>query len=399
METFDRIGVSLVIGRREGYRFWDVDGRELLDLHLNGGTFNLGHRHPRLVKALIDGVQQWDVGNHHFPSEPRSLLAEDLAALSPSGALGRVVFTPSGTEAIDVAIRSARWATGRRRILSYDCAFHGRAGLGAAAGDDKTATLFHSTDPDFTKIPFDDLQALESELEKGDVAALLCEVIPATAGFRMPDTPDYHRRAKELCERHGALFIADEVQTGLGRTGTLWAVDGFGVVPDVLVTGKGLSGGLYPIAAVLLDETASGWMEVDGWAYISTFGGSELGCVVAREVLTMCTSSETQENVRRVADLYHRGLAELAERHRTVAEIRQRGLVIAIRLHHPWGGPVLARHLFANGVWAMFCGFEPSSIQWKPGLLVDDRFVDESLERLDKALQQAAGELESDQAP
>ncbi len=135
VDTFTAIGVPLVIDRREGYRFWDLDGHKLLDLHLNGGVFNLGHRHPEVVAALVAATERYDIGNHHFPSEPKVALAAELLAVTPGDRLERVVFTPSGGEAMDLAIRAARRATGRRAIVAWDCAFHGRSGLSGATGD------------------------------------------------------------------------------------------------------------------------------------------------------------------------------------------------------------------------------------------------------------------------
>ena len=392
IETFDALGVSLVIDGREGYRLWDVDGRELADLHLNGGTYNLGHRHPEVVQALVEGVERYDVGNHHFGSIPRGELAEALAATSPAGALERVVLCPSGSEAIDVAVRSARHATGRRKVVAFDCAYHGRSGLSGNVGDDKVARLFHSEDPDLLTVPFDDVAAVEAALADGDVAAVLAEVLPATAGFLVPDD-GYYPAVRQLCDRHGSLLIADEVQTGLGRSGDVWAIAGFGVTPDVLVCGKGLSGGLYPMSAVLLTERAGAWMDEDGWAYVSTFGGSELGCVVALRALELSTDPATLANVARVGAAYERGLAELAARHPLLVEVRRRGVIMALRFDDPLGGVRMARHLFERGVWAMFCGFDASAIQWKPGLLVDDAFVAETLSALDGALTAAEDEI------
>jgi acetylornithine/succinyldiaminopimelate/putrescine aminotransferase len=393
VETFDKIGVSFVIGRREGYRLWDVDGRELLDLHLNGGTYNLGHRNPELVTTLVEGVGRYDIGNHHFPSEPRSRLAEELVERSPGRALSKVVLTPSGSEAIDVAIRSARHATGRRAVIAYDVAFHGRSGLPAAAGDDSVARMFHSDSADFRTVPFDDLDAVAEALADDDVAAVLCEVIPATAGFPMP-SEGYHVALAELCARHGAMLIADEVQTGLGRTGSLWAIDGFGAVPDILVTGKGLSGGLYPCSAVLAGDQAAGWMTQDGWGYVSTFGGSELGSLVARRALEMSSDPATLDNVARQGLAYQAAFEQIRGRYPHLVDIRRRGLVMALRFDDPMGGVTMARHLFEHGVWAMFCGFDLSAIQWKPGLLVDDDFVEESLSRFEAALAAASAEHE-----
>ena len=231
IDTFSALGVDLVIGRREGYRLWDVDGRELMDFHLNGGTYSLGHRNPELLATLLESFETADVGNHHFTNPARAELAERLAHAT---GLQYAVFTPSGSEANDVAIKSVRRRTGRRKIVALDCGYHGRSGLSGAAGNDDTAAFFNSDLPDeFVKVPFDDLDAMEKALEGQDVAAVLMETIPATAGFPVP-SDGYLPGVRALCDRTGTLYIADEVQTGLGRTGKLWGVDCWGVTPDIL---------------------------------------------------------------------------------------------------------------------------------------------------------------------
>ena len=308
VDVWDAFGTQLVIGRREGYRLWDLDGRELVDLHLNGGTFNLGHRHPDVVEAMVTAASTLDVGNHHFASLARAELAERLAELTP-GELTYTVFASGGSEAIDVAIKTARRATGRRRIVTLAAGYHGRTGLSGAAGEDGGAAYFLSDMPeDFAKVPFGDPDAIEAELARGDVAAVLLETVPATYGFPVP--PDgYLPAVKALCEEHDALYIADEVQTGLGRTGRLWGVETFGVEPDILVSGKGLSGGMYPIAATVMTPRAAGWLHENGWGHVSTFGGAEIGCRVAERVLEITTRPDVTERVRHLIGLVGRGLA------------------------------------------------------------------------------------------
>lgn len=386
LEAFGRVGVSFVMGRREGYRFWDIDGHELMDFHLNGGTFNLGHRNPEIVAALVEGLETYDVGNHHFPSAPRAALAERLVACSFGAALSYVVFAPSGGEAIDVAIKSARRATGRRRMVAFDCAYHGRSGLSGAAGDPSNARSFVSDLPDeFVTVPFGDLNTMEKALAAGDVAAVLAEVIPATAGFPIPPD-DYYPAVRELCDRHQTLLIADEVQTGLGRTGDVWAIEGWGVVPDVLVTGKGLSGGVYPISATLLNERAGRWLHDDGWGYVSTFGGSELGCVVGQKVLELSTAPATLANARAMGSYFKERLERLAATYPYLVEVRQRGVVMGIRFDDSSGALRMSGALYQEGVWAMFSGFDLSVLQWKPGLLIDQAYADEAMTRFERAL-------------
>jgi putrescine aminotransferase len=384
VEVWDAFGTQLVIGRRDGYTLWDLSGRELLDFHLNGGTFNLGHRHPEVVAALVGAAGELDVGNHHFASPARAELAEQLARLTP-GDLTYSALVPSGGEANDVAIKSARRATGRRRVVGLSGGFHGRTGLAGAAGDDGAARYFLSDSAEFATVPFADANALDAELSGGDVASVILEPVPATTGFPVPPA-DYLPAVRALCDEHGTLLIADEVQTGLGRTGRLWAVERFGVEPDVLVTGKGLSGGMYPIAATVLTERAAGWLHEYGWAHVSTFGGAEIGCRVAQKVLEITTRPETRASVERLSDRFESGLGEIRARRPYLAEVRQTGLVIGLRVDHPNGAVYLQQELFALGVWAIASGFDQSVLQFKPGLLLDAASADAALERLEEAL-------------
>ena len=375
-------GIDLVIGRREGYRIWDVDGRELIDIHLNGGVYNLGHRNAQVIAALTQALETLDIGNHHFPSTERAALAEKLVELTPGSHYA--VFASGGGEAIDLAIKSARRATGRRRVVSVTDAYHGHTGLALAAGDEQAAAAFLASDPEFVRVPFNDVAALEAVLSER-VAAVILETVPATAGFPRP-APGYLQAVRAACDANGAMYIADEVQTGLGRSGSMWAVHEFGVVPDILVTGKGLSGGIYPIAATLLSEQAGAWLEGDGWSHVSTFGGAELGCRVASTVLDLTAAAIPDLPI----DRWTQGFAALRAKYpQWVVEVRQTGLIIGVKFGHEMGGMLMTKLLFDQGVWAMFAGFDRSVLQVKPGLLMHDE-IDEVLAAFDRACAVAA---------
>ncbi len=387
VETFKMLGTVPVMGRREGNYFWDLDGKKLFDVHINGGTYNLGHRNPEIVETLKNAVDQYDIGNHHFASIARSKLAERLVALTP-GNMKYVVFTPGGGEAIDITIRTARKFTGRKKVVAFKEAYHGHGGLGLRAGGyADLADFFLSGGPEgeFDLVPFNDIDVMKDALEGDDVAAVLSEMIPATSGFLMP-YDEYFPEVKDLCEKHGTLFIADEVQTGLGRTGKVWACEGYKVKPDMLVTGKGLSGGVYPIAAALLSEEVAGWLMEDGWGHSSTFGGSELGCVIALKVLEILERPGVLENVNAVSEFVAKGLAEIKGRHPFLAEIRQNGLVIGLRFDNPYGGMMMAASSFESGLWAFPAGFDRSVLQFKLNILVDKEACGEALSLLEKAI-------------
>lgn len=381
VQVWDAFGTQLVMGRREGYRMWDLSGHELMDFHLNGGTFNLGHRNPEVIAALVGALDEVDIGNHHFASVDRAALAEQLAACAP-GDMPYSVFSSGGSEAIDVAIKTARHATGRRRILGLDAGYHGKTGLSGAAGADAGARFFHSDLPDdFATVPFADADAVEQALAADEFAAVIMETVPATYGF--PVVPDgYLPAVKAAADRHGALYIADEVQAGLGRTGDLWGVQTYGVEPDLLVTGKGLSGGIYPVAATLITGSAAGWLHQYGWGHVSTFGGSELGCRVAAKVLEITQRPETVANVQHLIRRYADGLSAIAADEPYLVEVRQSGVVIGLRVDHPDGAIHLQQELYNLGLWAIASGYDQSVLQFKPGLLLTDAEVDRSLELL-----------------
>jgi putrescine aminotransferase len=383
------VGVDLVIDRREGYRLFDMSGRSLIDLHLNGGTYNFGHRHPELVETLKGALDYFDIGNHWFPSVARAALAEALINVSPG--MKYAVFAPGGAEAVDIALKSARYATQRRKIVSIIKGYHGHSGLAVATGDDRFTKIFLVDRPDeFVQVPFNDINAMEGALSGNDCAALIMETIPATYGFPMPE-PGYLNACKALCVKHGAMYIADEVQTGLMRTGEMWGWQAYGVEPDIMVTAKGLSGGLYPISAALVNEKAGGWLNVDGAAHISTSGGAELGCIVAHKVIEMLQRPELQSNVTFVTNFMRDGMQAMMERHGDIfTGVRQKGVILGLEFsRHPEGAVHVSRALYEHGVWAIFSSLDKRVLQWKPGVLLSADLCEEILDRFDAAMPRA----------
>ncbi len=385
---WQKAGIDLVIDRREGYNLYDMSGRRLIDLHLNGGTYNFGHRHPELVETLKGALDYFDMGNHWFPSVARSALAESLINISPG--MKYAVFAPGGAEAVDIAIKSARYATKRRKIVSIIKGYHGHSGLAVATGDDRFTKIFLSDQPEtFIQVPFNDITAMEAALRGNDVAALIMETIPATYGFPMPKE-GYLNACKALCEKHGAMYIADEVQTGLMRTGSMWGWQAYGIQPDIMVTAKGLSGGLYPISACLVNDKAGEWLNEDGAAHISTSGGAELGCIVAHKVIEMLLRPETIANVHSVTEFFRDGMKDMMDRHGDIfTGVRQKGVILGLEFNHPEGAVSVSRALYENGVWAIFSSLDKRVLQWKPGVLLSAGMCHEILDRFDASMPRA----------
>ncbi len=377
-------GIPLVFGKREGPFVWDIDGdKRLIDCHCNGGVYNLGHRHPEIISALVEAAGRLDIGNHHFVSREKAALAEALARVSP-GDLDFTVFGVSGGEAIDTAIKIARKATGRRGVVSAAGGYHGHTGLALAAGDPKFKDPFLSASSDFTQVLFNDEASLAAALGK-NTAAVVLETIPATLGMPMPGA-DYYRKVKQFCEKNGTLLIIDEVQAGLGRTGRFWGIEHYGIVPDMIVSAKGLGGGIYPVTATIMGKGLESVFHDDPFIHVSTTGGADIGCVVARKVIEISAAPSFLENVNRLAELFARGMADIAGKFPDLfAGFRQNGLMCAIQTTHSDYGPLMSKACYDAGLLCIYAGNDTSVLQFLPPLITEKETAEEILMRLHEA--------------
>ena len=227
---------------------------------------------------------------------------------------------------------------------------------------------------------------IDGFLRPDNVAAVLFETIPATLGIAVPPE-DFFAGVRRLCDRYGAVMINDEVQTGLGRCGQMWGIDTFGVVPDIIVSGKGLSGGIYPMSATLYREPLNEFMHQNPFIHVSTCGGSELGCHVSLEVLNMLSEPGFLEHVREMAQRFVAGFARLQEKHpQLLVEFRQRGLMMGLKLAHPSLGPIMTVAGVEGGLLTIYANHDQSVIQMLPPLIINEPAVAEVLQRLDGML-------------
>lgn len=384
VEVCRALGFARVPGRREGVYLYDLAGNRYLNCRCSGGVFNLGHRPPRVFAALRRALDELDIGDHILLSEQRARLARRLAELTP-GDIRYSFFTPSGGEAVDVALKLARGYTGRPRVISARHGYHGHTGLALSAGDDQFKRHFEPLVPGFEPVPFGDAGALEEAMDE-NVGAVIFETIPATAGIIIPPG-DFFPRVRELCDRHGALLIVDEVQAGLGRTGRMWAIEEWGVVPDIIVSGKGLSGGAYPLSAAIYREPLDAFFRRNPFIHLTSFGGAELGCVAALAMLEQTTTPGFLDHVERMGLRFEAGYAGLKEAHPgLVAGWRRRGLMMAFELTEDRLGPFMTYALGKEGVLAIFSDFRPRAMQILPPLIITAEQVDEVLAAMDRAL-------------
>ncbi len=238
--------------------------------------------------------------------------------------------------------------------------------------------------PGFKQVPFGDIKALKEAVDE-NTAAVVLETYPATGGVKVPPQ-DYFPRVRELCDHYGTIWIDDEVQTGLGRCGYLWAVDEHGLVPDIMVLGKGTSGAIYPLTVTCIREELETFFRDDPFIHVSTMGGTDLGCVVTSAVLDVVSREAFLKHVREMGELFANGLTELGEKHPDIQkEFRQKGLMIGIDLAEESMGLLLTRELYNNGVLALFADNHPRTMIIMPPLIISPKEVSLVLEALDSS--------------
>jgi acetylornithine/N-succinyldiaminopimelate aminotransferase len=329
MRTYARKPVLFVRG--QGVRLWDAEGREYLDFVSGLGACVTGHCHPAVVEAVAEQAGRLIQVSNLYYTQPQVELAEMLVSRAFPG---RVFLCNSGTEACEGAIKLARKhmrETGREQryeIITALRSFHGRTmGSLTATGQPDKAQPYAPLVPGFSHVPFNDLEALEEAVGERTCAVML-EPIQGEGGV-YPAEQGYLAGAREICDRRGALLILDEVQTGMGRTGSLFAHQLYGVEPDIMTLAKGLASGL-PIGAILArEEVASSFKPGD---HGSTFGGGPVPCAAALATLRVLEEEGLVDNAARTGDYFAAGLRELAARGKAVVEVRGRGLMLALQL-------------------------------------------------------------------
>ncbi len=385
---YKKYGMDFVMGRREGPWLYDIDGnKRLFNCHSNGGVFNLGHRQAEIIETLKTALDEMDIGNHHLMSRERATLAKQLTESMPDD-LNICIFGVGGGEAIDLALKVALGHTGRSKIISARGGYHGHTGLALSVGDAQYREPFGVGLNDMVQVPFNDAAALESALDD-QVAAVILETIPATLGMVIPQT-DYLQQVRKLCDKNGTLLIMDEVQTGLGRTGKLWAFEHADITPDMVVIGKGLSGGIYPISATLLREPLDAIFKAEPFIHISTFGGSELGCRVGQKVMSISSDPLFLQRVEFAAQKIRTGLEQLKDKYsKFFTGIRQSGLMIGLELRDDYAGPALTKAAYDHDLLIVYANNDTSVCQFLPILTITDQEIEWMLHQLDKALNSA----------
>jgi len=402
------IGFDRRWARAEGAYLYDADGTRYLDLLGGFGMYNVGRNNPRIRAALIEALELETAGKVQLGVSPvTALLASALLERAPSR-LRRVLFTSSGTEAVEAALKLGRAATGRSRVVSCEHGFHGLTlGSLSAAGDAAFRARFGPLLPGFSHVPFDDLDALEAALRGQDVAVFIVEPVQGHGPYFPSE--GYLHGAQELCRRYGTLFCVDEVQTGFGRTGRMFALDHWGLEPDLLAVAKSLSGGYVPVGALLM-STAVYDSVFDSLEHSvshgSTFAPNDLAMAAGLATLEELDAQRLPERAARMGELLLERTRPLVERYEIVEEVSGLGLIWAIEFQEPAGGSRSWRLLerMQTGLFAQLivvplfsdhkiltqvAGHDSNVIKILPPLVLSEEDVDWFVEALDATLARA----------
>jgi putrescine aminotransferase len=362
------LGTNIQYGEREGARVQDAfTGKWFWDCHRNGSVFNLGHRNPTVLAAINDAMGQLEIGNLFLVSGYKALAAEKLLA-STDGLLTGVVYTASGTEANECAIRAARGYTRRRKLVSVHGSYHGMSAMTIAAGDNSELCERYLLDTsDFRKVPYNDIDAMRAAVDR-ETACVLLEASPAQLGFPAPD-PGYFDALRKICDDNGAIFILDEVQTGLGGSGQFWLWQTQRVRPDIVTTAKGLGGGILPNAAVLMAPALKEWFLDTDFPNVSTFGGNELGCVATATVCDITAQPAFAAHVQDLSTQFREGFSDAA------FNVNQVGLCMGL-ISNTMDAFTMTRRLAAEGVLVLPAHHKPNAVEFRPILILDHNAAD-----------------------
>jgi ornithine--oxo-acid transaminase len=326
--------LPVVLSRGEGVNLWDVDGKHYYDFLSAYSAVNQGHCHPRIIGALTKQAQQLTLTSRAFFNDQLGAAEKQLCELF---GYDKALLMNSGAEAVETALKLARkWgyqekgiAPNMARIIVAEHNFHGRTtGIISFSTDGDSTGGFGPYMPGYQVVPYDDLAALEEAVKEPHVCAFLVEPIQGEAGVMVP-SEGYLKQAAAICQAHNVLFIADEIQTGLGRTGLMLACDYDGVDPDILILGKALSGGVLPVSAVLANDIIM--LTIQPGQHGSTFGGNPLACAVMRAALDVLQDEKLADNANRLGEIFRERMRQVqAKRPETVDLVRGKGLLNAV---------------------------------------------------------------------
>lgn len=374
-QAFNKFPLTIVRGK--GSVVWDANGKEYIDFMTGIGVALVGHSNDAVVAAIKEQAAKLITCHGTFYNDARANFMEKLVKASPKG-LGKALLTNSGTESVEAAIKLARRHTSKKKIISMKGAFHGKTyGSLSATWNKKYRDPFGPLLEGFEFAEYGDPQSL-SQLVDSDTAAVLAEPIQGEGGIIVPPS-DYFHQVREICDKNGALLILDEIQTGLGRTGKMWASEHWGVVPDIMTVSKGLGGGIPIGAAVSTDEIAG---SLKGGEHTSTFAGNPLSCAAGSAALDFITKNDLPSRAREKGEMMKAGLVRVASGHKLVREVRGLGLMLALQTRVD----IHAQLLSAEQKGVIFAYSGRDTFRFLPALVIEDSQITKGLEVLERVI-------------
>ncbi|MGR5279457.1 aspartate aminotransferase family protein [Vibrio rotiferianus] len=377
--------MEMIPVKGEGSRIWDQDGNEYIDFAGGIAVSCLGHCHPVMVNALTEqGNKLWHLSNV-MTNEPALRLAKKLTEVSFAE---RVFFANSGAEANEAALKLARryaadvHGTEKSEIIAFKQGFHGRTFFTVTVGGQAAYSDGFGPKPgDVTHLPYNDIEALQAHMSDRTCAVMM-EPLQGEGGI-IPPTPEFAQAVRELCDKHNALLIFDEVQTGNGRTGHFYAYQGLGITPDILSTAKSLGGG-FPIGAMLTTAKLAEHMKVG--THGSTYGGNPLACAVAEAVVEEVTKPEVLAGVLEREVMFREGLDKINAKYNIFSEVRGKGLLLGAALNEEWQGRARDVLVAAGKQGLMVLVAGANVVRFTPSLVITQQEIEEGLAKLDKAI-------------
>ncbi|WP_102693279.1 putrescine aminotransferase [Rummeliibacillus pycnus] len=372
--------------------FKDLNGNEYIDCLGGFGIYNVGHRHPKVMKAVQDQLQRQALHSQDLLDPLRAMLAKVLAEITP-GDLKYAFFTNSGTESVEAALKLAKMYSERTTFIATTKAFHGKS-LGSLSATSKSMFRkpFLPLVPGFRHVAFGDIDMMRKTFEAcaltgEDVAAVLLEPIQGEGGIIIPPK-DYLKEVRALCDEYGALMILDEVQTGMGRTGKMFASELYDVVPDIICLAKAFGGGVMPAGAVVAkEEVFKSWFP-NPFMHTTTFGGNPLACAAALATISVLIEEQLPQRAAEVGEYFLKGLREVALAHSDkVLEIRGQGLMIGIEFHDDEIGYEVSKGMFDRGVLVAGTLINSKTIRIEPALTIKYEEVDAVISRFKEVLE------------
>ena len=384
-KLFRFMGLGSVEGHAEGWTITDTAGREFIDCLGGYGMFALGHRHPKVVEAVEKALHTMPMCGKVLFNRQMADLAEALAEITPDE-LQYSFFVNSGTEAVEGCLKVARLATKRTKFVAANNAFHGKTmGSLTATGRDLYRDPFKPLLDGFTHVPYGDIAAMEAAVTE-ETAAVILEPIQGEGGIIVPPA-GYLCQVKELCEAKGALFIADEVQTGIGRTGKWFGVDHDDVKPDLMACAKALGGGVMPIGAIIGTPKAWQGLVEAPFLHTSTFGGNQLACAAGLAAINAIKEENLLERGAEAGAYLKAGLEKIAaEFPSVIKEVRGRGMMIGIELTKEGAGGMLMSLMIDKSIIVAYTLNNPKVIRMEPPLIMPKEVVDYVLEQFRDAV-------------